>query len=333
VISTDHLSDGLPDSNISTYYVNFSLPFEQRWIDIAHLYKAEITSVRDILFHYLPQELIGMAVELAAVVDYFLSDYGAEIRGVAQGCGLSTGEILLLNLAYEISDFCTSIVAKNNKGLISHARNQDYDTSLRKVTIQVIAVQGSGEEIYRSTTFAGFIGIPTGMVKDKFSISLNSRGNGGNIFENIWVAIMDGGLPATYLARKALEKQLSFDDAVDYLSSHPLISPVYYTIAGVKNNEGVVLSRNRLDTEDYWYLASDRWFLVQTNYDHWLPVPDGDNNRRNTAFKLMYQFGNDTMDVSVINQVLLTPPVLNNYTLYTALMTPVLGSYYSYQRI
>jgi len=332
--------DSLPDSNVTTYYVNFSLPLDQRWTEIARLYKDQIAVVRYVLFQRIPWEVRSMAVQLASLVDYFLADYGTEVKSAASGCGLSTGEMLLLNLAYELSDFCTSIVAKNDKGLISHARSQDFDTSLRNVTIQVIAIRGSGEEIYRSTTFAGFVGIPTGMVKNKFSISLNARATGGNIFENIWTAIVDGGVPATYMARKALEKQLDFDSAVKYLSSQPVISPVYFIMAGVKNNEGVVITRNRLSLADLWFLAPpDVWFVAQTNYDHWLPEPDDDNNRRNTAFALMNKFGKEVMDASVLNQVLLTPPVLNTYTLYTALMTPNSQSlapnsqsYYSYKR-
>jgi len=305
-------------------------------VNIAKTYKAQIYYVRDILFKNIPSQYQFMLIELASVIDYFLKDYGAEISGVANGCGLSKGEVLMLNLAYELSDFCTSIVAKNEKGLISHARNQDFDTSLRNVTIQVIGVRGDGSEVYRSTTFAGFVGIPTGMVKNKFSISLNARSLGGNIWDNLWAAIVDGGVPATWLARKAVEKQLTFEDAVKLLATTPLISPVYFILAGTKNNEGVVISRNRLSPDDLWYLAPpDRWFIVQTNYDHWLPVPDDDNNRRNTAYKGMQNSGQKGMNAGIINNVLLTPPVLNKFTLYTALMTPSDTSsqnYLTYQR-
>ncbi len=57
---------------------------------------------------------------------YFPTEYAAEIKGCAAALGVSYGWVTLLNIGYEVSDACTSIVAQTPDGKILHARNLDF---------------------------------------------------------------------------------------------------------------------------------------------------------------------------------------------------------------
>jgi N-acylethanolamine-hydrolysing acid amidase len=91
-------------------------------------------------------------------------------------------------------------------------------------------------------------------------------------------------------------------------------------MGGVNPREGAVISRNRLDSADVWRLdPPERYFLVETNYDHWEPVPR-DDPRRTVANALMNASTPATVGLPYINSVLTTIPVFNPETTYTALM-------------
>jgi N-acylethanolamine-hydrolysing acid amidase len=112
---------------------------------------------------------------------------------------------------------------------------------------------------------------------------------------------------------------LTIEQAVDILSTRHLISVEYIIIGGAKSGtclvlmgcfcegffppaqgiidhpgDGAVVTRDRQKAVDVWRLdPPSRWFLVETNYDHWfrpratqkhsqprrLPVPPSDNRR------------------------------------------------------
>lgn len=52
-------------------------------------------------------------------------------------------------------------------------------------------------------------------------------------------------IPLSILTREVLEKADSYDEAVDLLSSRPLIAPAYFIVGGVRSNEGIVITRNQ----------------------------------------------------------------------------------------
>lgn len=58
-----------------------------------------------------------------------------------------------------------------------------------------------------------------------------------------------------------------------HASTVHLIAVSYIIVSGTGPNEGCVITRDRNSAADVWRLqAPATWFLVQTNYDHWLPV-------------------------------------------------------------
>jgi len=250
------------------------------------------------------------------------------------------GDAVILNLFYEFSALCTSIVAQTDDGKILHARNLDFGfgtaftQDLRNLTIQV-EFQCNGQTVYTGSTFAGYVGLLTGMRNDRFSISVNQRfdsdilGNLREILEDPNAAII------SFLIRDVLEKGSSFPDALNTFVTHDLIAPVYLTMGGVKPGEGAVITRARNYTMDLWQLnvssAPSEWYLCQTNYPHWQPDPWWDS-RRIPCNEGMNSMGRDNLSLQGMYQVLSIPPVLNAQTTYSALISAGHHDYDTYSR-
>ena len=125
-----------------------------------------------------------------------------EYKGMAEALKLPVHEIVLLNFAYELFAFCTSIVAHDKNGEIVHARNMDYPLydSMHNLTYTADFYK-NGEFLFKATMFAGYTGVFTAMKPGKFAISINERDT--NTFMGIAVNIVRflGGSysPATLL--------------------------------------------------------------------------------------------------------------------------------------
>jgi len=131
----------------------------------------------------------------------------------------------------------------------------------------------------------------------------------------------------SFLPRQILQNDDTFDEAYGDLTSTNLIADVYYIIAGTKSGEGVVISRNRTDSADNWQLNSpSRWFEVQSNYDHWTPMPWYDD-RVDPANNVITSFGQQGIDLNKMMQVLTTKPVLNIETVHSILACPATGEF------
>ncbi|VDL69018.1 unnamed protein product [Nippostrongylus brasiliensis] len=69
---------------------------------------------------------------------------------------------------------------------------------------------------------------------------------------------------------------------------------------------------------DVFSLSDERWFLVETNFDHWKQDKD---KRRIVAEKMLRQIGRRGLDAEAMLNVLHTVPVKNNETLFTTVMS------------
>jgi len=103
---------------------------------------------------------------------------------------------------------------------------------------------------------------------------------------------------------------------LEVLQNTPLCSPIYIAISGINDGEGAVVTRNRDSTADTWSLdaGTGRWFLAQTNDDHWGPPIDP---RRDALNKWFIAAGRAKVSLDVMFGFLSTPPVLSNWTTYT----------------
>nr|XP_009685557.1 PREDICTED: N-acylethanolamine-hydrolyzing acid amidase isoform X1 [Struthio camelus australis] len=248
--------------------------------------------------------------------------FAGEILGMCKALGISLGDGVLLNFAYESTAFCTSIVAQDDKGNIYHGRNLDYDfvDILSKITIDVQFIK-SGQIAYQGTTFLGYVGLWTGQSPYKFTISGDER-EGGRWWENAIAAFLNRNYPVSWLVRDTLSRAEDFQSAVLRLAGVPIIAEVYYIVGGVSPKEGMVITRNRRGPVDLWPLdpLGGAWFRVETNYDHWTTPPPFDD-RRTPAIKALNATGQQNINFDTLFQVLSVKPVLNNNTVYTTVMS------------
>ncbi|XP_071350826.1 N-acylethanolamine-hydrolyzing acid amidase-like [Trachinotus anak] len=266
----------------------------------------------------------AVAPIVAALEKYVPQPYAGEIRGMASNMGGSLADTIMLNFAYEVSAFCTSIIAQDKNGNVYHGRNLDYPHSvLRNMTVDIIFLK-KGKVAYRGTSFAGYVGLWTGQSPNKFTVSGDQRGSEHwwNYWKNVVSAFLLRRSPVSWLVREALEEAQDFEEAVMRLSKIPIITGVYYIVGGVRAGEGVVITRDREGPADIWPLdpVNGGWFRVETNFDHWLPPPARDH-RRDAANKALNATGQEHINMDTLYQVLSVHPVCNGITVYTTTMS------------
>jgi len=285
----------------------------------------------------------SIIVDLGRLInlEYFPKDYAEEIQGCALAMGVEFGWLTFVNLGYEVSEACTSIVSQTTDGKIYHVRNMDFwdgiwlTDHLKNLTM-TIEYQQKGKTVFYATSFAGYVGVLSGMKPNAFSISLNTRYYPSHGLENflyeIIAAVMEkGNTLVSFLTRDVMMNQTNWSSAVASLSTGPLIADVYYIVGGVSANEGAVISRNRLNASDVWVLNSTKWFEVQTNYDHWKQPPWFDD-RVVPADEAMTALGQEGLSLANLFKVLSVKPVLNLQSTFTMLTSAAEGTYTSLTR-
>ena len=192
---------------------------------------------------------------------------------------------MILFFADEISRFCTSLIAQDLNGQTFHARNLDFgqlfvwdvelktwhlSEALRKITVNFNYVK-NGEVLFKATTFAGHVGIITGMKPDKFTLSMNAKL--APDIKNL-LAWFNGDYNKTDLhfamwaEREVMMRANSYQEAKDFLSNIVQLAGCYYILGG-KTDEGVIIVRNETSVLNYVELnaAKGDWYILQTNYD------------------------------------------------------------------
>uniref|UniRef100_A0A672SHL0 Acid ceramidase n=1 Tax=Sinocyclocheilus grahami TaxID=75366 RepID=A0A672SHL0_SINGR len=259
------------------------------------------------------------------------------------------GEITLFNIFYEVFTVCTSIVAEDFNGNIYHGRNLDFGlfmgwdrqnktwtlTEKLKPLVVNFNFQRGNKTVFKSTNFAGYVGMLTGIRPGEFSLTTNERFNldGGYVGILEWIFGKRDGMWMGFLTRKVLENATSYEDAKGQLSLTKLLAPAYFILGGNRTGQGCVITRTRINTLDIWelYMKLGRWYVLETNYDHW-EKPMIFDDRRTPAMKCMNQTTQANISLASIYDVLSTKPVLNKLTTYTSLMEVSTGSLESYIR-
>lgn len=342
--------------------VDLDLPPQKRWMVLANdtrfaTYNQDLTGY---LAQIVPKSLIPvLASILKSFKHTFYKDYAAEMEGLAEALGVSVGDIVTANLIYQLENIGVSCEKRNTTGpcpsdqldgpglcsgvvaddgsKVWQGRNLDWnlDATLLKYVLQV-DYRRNGKTVFVGAQIAGEIGVLHGMSSGSgFSGQINARQTGGKVGANL-AEMLIGGKTPTHVLRRALETQGSFAAAADFLSTSHLANPVYYIIAGASHREGAIISRDRRKAADSWHLyeapskdvkkvnEQPDWFRFQTNYDHWVPVPDYDD-RRTPAVAHMQEDCNKTVDSDCIWKVMTTWPTQNHHTDITAVMCPQSG--------
>ncbi|XP_033112690.1 N-acylethanolamine-hydrolyzing acid amidase-like [Anneissia japonica] len=319
-----------PSPAAPRYKFNLDLPDEERWVSILRHYDKDNLKqmIKHALSTQIPKEAFPLVDLIGSQLNKYMPDpYAGEIRSIANWLDVSVGEIFAMNIIYEATAFCTSIVAVDNNNMVWHGRNLDYSFPdiLRNVTV-ILDFQRNNRTVFTSTSYVGNVGIFTGMKPNVFTVSINERDK-GNVYENI-IGILsalrksDSDYFVSFLAREALEYDDSFDAAYRRLNNTRIIAPVYYIIGGVKPDEGVIITRSRFRSLDINPLIPkmDKWFALETNYDRWTTPPPSDD-RRDPAIDAMNAVGRKNINDKTMYEVLSVPPVLNYKTVYTTLMS------------
>jgi len=226
-------------------------------------------------------------------------------------------------------------------GQIYHVRNMDFwdgiwlTDHLKNLTVTLDFQKGGKTQFY-STSFAGYVGILSGMKPGAFSISINTRyypqhGLKNFLYEIIAAVMEKNNSLVSFLSREVMTNENNWAAAVDQLSNGALIADVYYTVGGVSANEGAVISRNRLNASDVWVLNASHWYEVQTNYDHWKQPPWFDD-RVIPAEDAMDAMGQAGISYENLFKVLSVKPVLNLQSTFTMLTSAAEGNYTSLTR-
>lgn len=328
------------------FIIDLDTPPTNRWAEIGRIYGDNIKEAIKLTTGTLPSEVINIADFLGKELETLLpSPYKEEIQGFADVIGIPVGELFFLNLAYDLTAHCTSIVAQTSDGKILHARNLDTprDPGFQKLmgvtrkSTFIVHFQEQGKTIYSGVTTAGYIGLLTGQKPNTFTITLDERRTG-----NVWLNIMEllkdhPGASVGLVIRDTLaDPDINFEGVVEKLTYIPLIAACYFIIGGINPGEGAVITRDRKEavqplSNGVWRLNSSpgQWYVLETNNDHWTKLPNiqppnsnkDSYDRQNTGDKTMNDIGQENMNPTALIKVLSTPPVYNQSTLYTAVMS------------
>ena len=316
------------------YTINLDLKPENRWKQVGEDYVTILKDFKDFLLKKfdISKKLLPIADTIGSDLDrYIPAPFSGELAGLAKYSKIPLSELVLANMVYELTAFCTSFVVQNETGLIMHGRNLDYSQAkeLQKLVID-LDFQRNGTTVYSGTTFAGYIGLLTAQKPGVLTVTLNER-NIGNAFENLIDLLIANHSFSALAVREMLDTPYqTFANAVNFLAYQTLlVAPCYFIIGGVKTLEGVVITRARLAalSVDRLDLESGKWFVLETNYDPWTTPPPSDD-RRGPAIRMLDKIGR-SIDIDTLYGVLNREPVCNSDTVYTTVMSAALPDLFS----
>ncbi|XP_047433183.1 acid ceramidase [Mugil cephalus] len=340
---------------VGWYTIDLDLPPAKRWTALITDKKAELTNmiqaIRDLANAFVPSgnliELVDITLPLMA--DTLPSPFNEEIKGIATASGIPLGEVVLFNIFYEVFTVCTSVVAEDDKGNLVHGRNLDFGLFLGwdvknkswtvseklKPLVVNLDFKRKNQTVFKSTNFAGYVGMLTGIKPNLFTLTMNERFslNGGYIGILEWILGKRDGMWMSFLTRSVLENAMSYEEAKSRLSQTKLLAPAYFILGGNQTGQGCIITRSRELSIDVLEidLKLGRWYVLETNYDHW-KEPLFLDDRRTPAMKCMNQTAQKNISLKTLYDVLSTKPVLNKLTTYTTLMQVSEGKLEAYIR-
>ncbi|KAI8799042.1 acid ceramidase-like [Biomphalaria glabrata] len=344
-----------PKSKVTeTYVIDLDLPPSQRWNELAKAKRFQMQSLVDSFITFLEdfgtigQDIVNLIdKEGVDLLNGLPVTFAEEIRGISLASGMNIGQVVLYNLFYEFSDFCTSIISEDLSGELFHARNLDFGlffgwdiknktwemTEKLRPLIVMLDWRRNGQTVFKSVSYAGYTGILTAVKPKLFTLTINERGDkhgSGYIGILKWLLGDRNETWLGFLTRNVLENASGFTQAKTMLENTVMLAPAYFILGGNKSGEGVVITRDRVDNLDTWTMRNASiWYILETNYDHWNPPPFIDD-RRTPAHTCMQKMGQINVGFSGLFNVLSTRPVLNKGTTYTALMRVSTGQLETY---
>lgn len=320
------------------YKVDLDEPPEERWAEVIEDHKQHLPQIKKLMRNYYSTPVrTTMCWLLEKMALNFPEEYVKEMEGIAKLTGLDYCEVVGINSFYEITNFntviedalvaersmsgCTSIVAEDEGGRIIHGRNLDYfrPDLLKDLTIMVDFMRNDKIQ-YSGLTFAFYAGLLTGQRPYAFTLSLNGRRSGWFVYNILMQIYTTFRTSTAFELRQVLETAKTYDDALKEITGMHFISPCYIVLGGTKSGEGALVTRDRLKTVDVLTLnvKKDRWFIVQSNFDHWDPDED---NRRTTAEIFLKEIKHENLDEDTMWAVLKQTPTRHKLTISRTVMS------------
>eukprot|EP01064_Diplonema_japonicum_P008687 TRINITY_DN160_c3_g1_i1.p1 TRINITY_DN160_c3_g1~~TRINITY_DN160_c3_g1_i1.p1 ORF type:complete len:442 (+),score=106.14 TRINITY_DN160_c3_g1_i1:70-1326(+) len=228
---------------------------------------------------------------------------------------------------------CTSIVAERPDGTVVHGRNFDWNIpEVLRPLMWEVEFQKGGKTLWTGTSIATYIGVQNAMKggPNGFAITMDARCQGGILWKNAAEMLLAGGLTPSLIARNAMLNATGYEDLVTILSDAPMIAPMYFIVSGGGKGQGAIITRGREKEIDLWRINATQpngWWRLETNYDHWSPVPVGDN-RRQPGNAHVQAVGRAGMNYSSMYGIMVEWPTFNTHTDHTAVFV-VADDYYN----
>jgi len=250
-----------------TFTINLDSSPDQRWKDVVDRYKDRFPRVIQEIDRILASSgyLGTVALWLCNVFTFFGSImYKEELKSIARMAGIPLNKLILMQICYEMFSACTSLVMKRSDDTNVHFRTMDWEMDfLKDLTINVDFTR-NGKTVFRGITWAGYVGIVTGMNWD-YSVALNYRRSNGTLMKNV-MRTMAMKWPVGYLVRHTLENSSNgYEEALNIFSKYQLISPCYITLCSA-DHDATVIVRECDRVARVRYLNSME-YIVQTNCD------------------------------------------------------------------
>jgi hypothetical protein len=313
--------------SIKTKKINLDLPPSKRWNDLLQEYKYELLIAKKEMINMIEQ-LLGHSyyIVMPLIKTFRLSGsikYIEELESISKIMDMSFEYVLLLQLCYEACSCCTSVITKvNNRD--TFFRTMDWPLKfLNKLTVQLEFVK-DGRLLYSATSWAGYIGILTAVVPEKYGLAVNYRRTQNitstAMLQNTW-KMMNMYWPIGYLIRDICENEHSYDQMISILKKAKIVSPCYITICGCNQLPKII---TRDSTE---YTIYQNKFVVQTNCDQDKTEPDilYSVERRRKITKIINENNNDFDSVDEMIKKFYIEPIKNDETIYCSVMIPSTG--------
>jgi hypothetical protein len=315
-------------NGVKSYKIDLDREPQERFKEVTLDFKED--TVRAVRFYtgFVPQPIMwSLEQALSLIWLPKLPEYYDEVVGIAKYLELDKRIMLIIQFVYDLSSFCTSIVAAEaGTGQVIHARNLDFLNSgiMRNITYEAQFFK-NGKLLYRATMFAGLNGVMTGERPGGFSISLNSRNP--SYRKNLLVlavniaAYITSAPQVTRVIRETFESCSDYECAFPMIKDTKMMAYAYLTIAGSKPYQGAIVARDRYGPAHVEELTSNGtvWFLSQTNDDHWKGIC---TERCQYPREALPALGRENLNPSNLINILKQYPSNNKYSIYNVLMMP-----------
>jgi hypothetical protein len=190
-------------------------------------------------------------------------------------CGIVYWELLLhLEGAEYTNKFhgCSGVLIKDQNGKVTHGRNMDWENLAQNLTL-VLNYKRNGQVVLRAPGWYWFVGgVETGIKDGVLTVETNFR-SGTYTWDQLMQRLFSSpSQPTTWMVRDIALNSPTYLDALNQFETYDFLMPSYFVLSGALPGEGAAVATAPNFTRSvYLGDVEPYWYLVQTNYDHWLP--------------------------------------------------------------